>query len=73
MAVAPEHLLTGAHAMADSKAQEVAGREKEPEISATVTDELREEEGEVVPAEDEDARTPRSAKPLIAIMRKKGL
>ncbi|SDR54254.1 hypothetical protein SAMN05444161_5692 [Rhizobiales bacterium GAS191] len=54
--------------MADSKPQKVAGREKEPKISATVTDELREEEGEIAPTEGEDARTPRGGKPLIAIM-----
>ncbi|SEE15835.1 hypothetical protein SAMN05519104_5357 [Rhizobiales bacterium GAS188] len=54
--------------MADSKPEKVAGREKEPELSATVTDELREEEGEATPAEDERARTPQGVKPLIAIM-----
>jgi hypothetical protein len=58
----------GVQAMSDCKPDKVAGREKEPEISASVTDELREEEGEIGPAEPDEAKKRRSLKPLIAIM-----
>jgi hypothetical protein len=58
----------GANAMSELKPKKVAGREKEPEITASVTDELREEHDEVNPSEQEEAKRRRSLKPLIAIM-----